>query len=455
MKIIFTFLLIGIFSLSLTAQCDNSWLNIKQGTSCVDVGNLVVTGNKITVEATFSRDALTTPVGTISVDLVSKHSHGYDDGNVNYLLRIDHVEMNAGGKFYATPSVPCLENTFINTTYHAAMVYDGVTLTFYRDGIIMSQVPASGDMATDNSVPTRIGSEDLVSNSFDPTLIGYMNNVRIWNRALTQSELQANMKIDSLGLLIDPIPANLLGYYNFGSAVSPNGASGLLNRAGPDFNGTIGTIIDAVTVPTVPAPATIGATNPYCVITDPCMEHCFGTLTSFTATPVDNKNVKLSWHADKEIGINSYIIQRATKDSNVFARVITIAAKGNTLTNDYSTIDYDVTPNIIYNYRLAIQRKNGTQSLSYVRSATITKSNFNVAVLNTPTNNAVKLMINGYTGMAKIKVMTTTGQVVSEQKISSVNTSTTNIDISKQPSGSYWIVVETTRGKVIKTVVKL
>jgi len=436
--------------------CDSSWLNIQQGQSCVDVGNLVVSGNQLTVECTFSRDSTNTPVGTISVDLVSKHSHGNNSGNVNYLLRIDHAEMNAGGIFYATPSVPCLLNTNVNTTYHAAMVYDGATLTFYRNGVIMSQVPASGNMATDNTVPTRIGSEYYVDNfSFDPTLIGYLNNVRIWNKALLQSDIEANMKNDDNGVLIDPIPSNLLGYYNFGSTQSANGSSGLMNRAGIDFNGLIGTVVNGITTVVTPAPAVIGVANPYCGVVDTCGGVVPVVLTSFIANTINNEAIRLQWHTEQEIEINNYTIQRAAEGSNNFISIGSVNSNSNLPGNSYTFIDKDVLPNVIYNYRLIINEKSGNQRYSNICSAKINNNNFSISVLNPVENGQVKLLINGYTGNADIKLANSVGQIVLEQKVNSINASKFTLNIYSQPKGSYWIIVQTDKDKLVKNIVKL
>ena len=46
-----------------------------------------------------------------------------------------------------TPPV-CLPS--LDKQYHVAMVYDGSLLKFYRDGILMSQIAASGNLVQNN-----------------------------------------------------------------------------------------------------------------------------------------------------------------------------------------------------------------------------------------------------------------------------------------------------------------
>src|SRR5882672_6557532 len=70
------------------ANCDN-WLGLPSQPSYVDVGDLDIAGNQITIEAEINR---TTPyVGGFlyAGDIVSKHQ---DPVNVNYLLRPSDAE---------------------------------------------------------------------------------------------------------------------------------------------------------------------------------------------------------------------------------------------------------------------------------------------------------------------------------------------------------------------------
>ncbi len=59
--------------------------------------------------------------------------------NTNYLLRPNTAEITTSTGYYRTPDICEIE---LNKTYHVAMVYDGSTPKFYRNGFLMSQVPA-------------------------------------------------------------------------------------------------------------------------------------------------------------------------------------------------------------------------------------------------------------------------------------------------------------------------
>ena len=188
-RTILSFLFFGIFSsfgqknLSLnkiltreTSQLScNNWLGIPSFPSFVQVGDLDVGGDQITVEAVFNRTAPYVGGPLFAGDLVSKHK---DPVNVNYLLRPNSAEITtADGIYHITPPVCEIE---LNKVYHVAMVYDGITLKFYRNGFLLSQTAVSGNLFQ-NDFPTQIGLYN--AQLYNTNLIGYINEVRIWNVA--------------------------------------------------------------------------------------------------------------------------------------------------------------------------------------------------------------------------------------------------------------------------------
>src|ERR1700744_6006724 len=133
-KIIFLFLLIS--NVSFAQVTCNNWLHISNysTTDYVSIGDLDVTGNQITVEAEFNADSLYFIPSNISYNLVSKHT---DPSNTNYLLRPVTAEITTTNGFYQV--IAC---DYTNQkTHHAALVYDGTTLKFYRNGFLMGSKP--------------------------------------------------------------------------------------------------------------------------------------------------------------------------------------------------------------------------------------------------------------------------------------------------------------------------
>ncbi|RYE58643.1 MAG: PKD domain-containing protein [Sphingobacteriales bacterium] len=234
------FALIFLFtSIKSSSQNCNTWLSVPSQPSFVRVGDLDITGDKITIEAIFNRTAPWNGLDVFQGDLVSKHE---DPRDCNYLLRPSSAEITTTNGYYKTPTICPIQ---LNKTYHAAFVYDGTALKFYRNGYLMSQIVASGNLIQ-NDWQTQIGLyfNQLTQENF----IGYINEVRIWKIARTQEQIKQYMA-QSL-----PAPSTqngLLAYYVFDN---------LLNKQGnPMWNGSLG------------GTATINKTNPNCTfVADSC-----------------------------------------------------------------------------------------------------------------------------------------------------------------------------------------
>jgi hypothetical protein len=68
------------------------------------------------------------------------------------------------------------------------MTYDGSMLRIYRNGALDSSVTVSGAIAT-SSNPLRLGGNQIWGEYF----AGRLDDVRIYNRALSASEIQADL----------------------------------------------------------------------------------------------------------------------------------------------------------------------------------------------------------------------------------------------------------------------
>lgn len=197
------FLIIWFFiPIGLHAQ---SWLHMSTIYDYVDIGDLDVTGNQLTVEAKIYQQ------GSSYGDIVSKHSGPPD---ANYLLRPYRAEITTTNGFVATP-VNCgvlFQYMELNACYHIAMVYDGSSLKHYINGELNAQAAITGNMVQ-NNLTTKIGMiAGLNGNQTLEQFYGYIDEVRIWNVARTQAELQT-YKADTL-----PNPASqagLVAYYRF------------------------------------------------------------------------------------------------------------------------------------------------------------------------------------------------------------------------------------------------
>jgi len=196
----------------------NNWLETPSYSSNVTIGDIDVNGDQLTVEALVNVNSAWGNTGFGK--LVSKHTGPSD---VNYSLMPYTAEITTTNGYKNTP-VTCMPNK--DKVYHVAMVYDGTILKFYRNGFLMSSISCTGNLIT-NDFLTTIG-EGATSPGPNYQHYGYMNEVRIWNVARTQAQIQQYMN-SSL-----PTPGTqtaLMAYYIFDN---------LLNKQGnAAFNGTL------------------------------------------------------------------------------------------------------------------------------------------------------------------------------------------------------------------------
>ena len=129
----------------------------------------------------------------------------------------------------------------LNKTYHAALVYDGSMLKFYRNGALISQRPASENLITNDwyiafgehapvvtpffngVVNPKYHNQNESEGWYDESFRGFINEVRIWKVARNQNEIKSYINT-SLPNLTSQI--GLLGYWvlmilSIGSEILP------------------------------------------------------------------------------------------------------------------------------------------------------------------------------------------------------------------------------------------
>lgn len=161
--------------------------------------------------------------------IVSKYADGTFNGySIN--LRNGHLygwyfQSSANGMW--TPPNG-LDGGFIadGQWHHVAFVVGRTTGAFYIDGVLQSSVPWSGTpTATFTAQPLQIGRYDDYTNTFQ----GEMDDITLWNRELTSSEINY-LKHRRLAGSED----GLLAYYRF----NESGGTVVTNSAGSNFFGT-------------------------------------------------------------------------------------------------------------------------------------------------------------------------------------------------------------------------
>jgi hypothetical protein len=109
-------------------------------------------------------------------------------GNDNYFLEATSTNGGkpwAGGTFGETSGTAPLA---ANTWTHLAVTYDKVTLRLYVNGVQVSSLARTVNIATSTN-PLQIGGDSIYGQYFQ----GSIDEVRIYNRALAQAEIQTDM----------------------------------------------------------------------------------------------------------------------------------------------------------------------------------------------------------------------------------------------------------------------
>ncbi len=228
-------LLLTVLAVSIsTIAFGQQWVNFANGTNAnrINFGDLDVTGDSITIEAIVSWH-------NASPNIISKHQSPSD---CSYLLRTNGLELTTntlGYKRLDNPVVLC-----VDTAYHVAGTYDGDSMKFYVNGVQVSSVAWSGNLVQNNyngAIGNRAGN-------LNEQFLGFIDEVRIWNVARTQTEIANNM----YNLPNPTTQTGLLAYYKFdGSYTNIQGNTmwdGIANGSqislitNPYFNGVVSNI---------------------------------------------------------------------------------------------------------------------------------------------------------------------------------------------------------------------
>jgi chitodextrinase len=115
-------------------------------------------------------------------------------GNDNYFLEgtTDHSGVPGGGVTVGTTDATIFGTATLpaNTWSHIALTYDGANERFYLNGNQVSIVAQTGNIVTSTN-PLTIGSDPIFGQFFS----GMIDEVRVYNTALNQAQIQSDMGI--------------------------------------------------------------------------------------------------------------------------------------------------------------------------------------------------------------------------------------------------------------------
>ncbi|RYZ30649.1 MAG: hypothetical protein EOO10_02080 [Chitinophagaceae bacterium] len=180
------YLFLALVGLLLTAasgiaQNDSSLLFVEGHSQYVNVPH----SSSLNLTTSFTMEAWVNYSGE-NIAIIDKGNYNYTWllNALNNANKMGYFMRNTGTWYYSTGAVPQGVNT------HVAITLSGGTLTFYINGVASGT--ANGISTFQDNLPMNIGRQQpsgCQCNHFN----GTMNELRIWNVARTQTEIQSNM----------------------------------------------------------------------------------------------------------------------------------------------------------------------------------------------------------------------------------------------------------------------
>jgi len=131
------------------------------------------------------------------------------------------------GNCTLAPAVISTTSLQVGRWYHVAGSNDGTTLRLYVDSQLVASIPSSGPTCTTNNAPVTIGRTGPSAQFYFP---GEIDEVRIWDSALSLTQIVANMRVSLSGTT-----PGLVGYWQFNEGQGTTTA----DATGRGNNGTL------------------------------------------------------------------------------------------------------------------------------------------------------------------------------------------------------------------------
>ncbi len=214
--------IIGTFQLQ--AQPLNNHLIFDGSDDYISLNNMDVSGNAITLEALINSSDLSNCQYS-DCRIISK-AEGLSTPDHYWMLSTNNSGANTVLRFRlktngnSTTLVATTGALSENTWYHVAATYDGAMMRLFLDGTEVGSTAKTGTLTTNSAVGAFIGANPPV---IDNPWKGEIDEVRIWNTARTQAQIQANGSSELTGN-----EAGLQAYYQFneGSGQTINDQAG-------------------------------------------------------------------------------------------------------------------------------------------------------------------------------------------------------------------------------------
>ncbi|MFK7936467.1 MAG: T9SS type A sorting domain-containing protein, partial [Saprospiraceae bacterium] len=316
----------------------------------------------------------------------------------------------------------------VNVWKHVALNIsnDGQVGTLIVDGVtVANEVPLTSSNIYFNK-----------RNSFGSTgnyagFKGNLDEIRIWNDSRTLTQINEAMNCRLTGE-----EEQLALYLNFDEAI-PYGDNSLLDTPSDlSPNAYLNKLIDFELAGTAS-----NFISDDLIFTNTCGIPALAVeWLKFTAQAIDNQFVNLNWQVAYENATTHYEIERSA-NGKTFESIDKIAANGNL---NYQFLDKNPLRGDSY-YRIVEVATDGSISYSTIEQVQVMNKP-KLTIYPNPTNG--KVQIQGVDNLTSIKILDAYGRVIATPISGS-----TELDLSAQPAGIYWIAVQTETQQWMEKVV--
>jgi hypothetical protein len=300
----------------------------------------------------------------------------------------------------------------LNAWHHLAATYDGANMKLYIDGVLKSTVAQTGTIAV-NSNALALGSQPGFGEFFG----GYADEMRVWNVARTQAQIQAGMNTE----LNPATQTGLVSYYTLDEGITTGTNTGLINVVDQTGNNNGALSNFALT----------GSTSNF-----------VGQFSGLTLLPVSwlsftaqrqSSGVLLNWSTATEENTGSFVVQHST-DGASWNNLGIIAAAGNSSTVQQYSFLHSSPANGANYYRILQEDMDGKYTLSKVVSFLYKSQALQMLVYPNPvTNGMLNLQLQQPT---IVSVYNNSGVLVMRKQLSA---GTQQINMSGLAKGAYQI----------------
>lgn len=321
-----------------------------------------------------------------------------------------------------------ISTAWLHQWHHVALTADGNAFRLYVDGVMVQSAPFNSSVPL-NGQALHVGAASHWGND---AFAGTMDEVRIWNVARTQAQIQETMYKE-----IQSNTTGLTAYYTFNDGVSNGNNTALSGVADLAAPGSFGALVNFAKTGT-----TSNFTAGYATLVLLPLKN-----NSFVATKIAG-TVQLAWQAFPGEFSEVFDIERSNNGTD-FLKIGSVHATGTGAENDYSFTDYK--PTTVNYYRLKTSSSNGQISYSSIVAIRVEEAITQLRAYPNPVQNTLQLQVAAPKGLVLMRVKDLSGRTLQEWQVQSTGaTLHTSVDVSNLTTGTYVVVGNNTSVLFVK-----